>query len=112
MPDPSGKLTQGERDHIVAWFKDHWKEPVTCPVCRSAEWAISDHVAKLIRWAPDALVDGTTAFPLVQVECKICSHVMLFGAASMGIMSVEPPNAFGLISNEPRPIPQLRRGDI
>lgn len=96
MPDQGGRLTDADQEKARQWFAIHWKEPVVCPVCRTDNWTVGDHVVQSARWAQNMF--APPAYPFVMVACNSCHHTLLFNAVPMGIVPVyqepqpaEPP---------------------
>jgi hypothetical protein len=89
MPDATGQLTQADSDTIKRWWDLHWKAPVTCPVCKTAEWTIASHVVNIQRYATDS--GGGSTYPHIVVTCKTCAHAMFFNAVQIGVSPVYAP---------------------
>jgi hypothetical protein len=85
LPDYSGALTPGDHEKVKAFFAKHWKDPVTCPVCKNTSWTYAPHIVKVPRFAPDGLQPGTIAYGYLPVLCNTCAHTIFFGAAAIGI---------------------------
>lgn len=83
MPDVHGVLTPDDRQMVRDWFGKHWKEPVTCPVCKTDNWSIADHVVQLDRFAIDRM--AAPAYSYVMVTCLNCHHTLFFNAVAIGI---------------------------
>jgi hypothetical protein len=101
MPDTTGLLSPSENETIQRWWTQHWKAPVTCPVCKTSEWTIAPHVVNIQRYALDTGAQGTVTYPHIVVTCKSCAHSMFFNAAQIGVGTMHvpaPQNALGLAS--------------
>lgn len=70
-----------------AWFQQHWKAPVTCPVCKNSAWTITEDFAVLQPASPTSGV-----LPYVIVACNTCTHVLMFSAVGMGLWPPLPRN--------------------
>jgi predicted nucleic-acid-binding Zn-ribbon protein len=90
MPDATGALTPADNDTIQRWWNQHWKAPVTCPVCKTTEWTIAPHVVNFQRHAMDASVGNTVSYPHIVVTCKNCAHSMFFNAVQVGVSPSRP----------------------
>jgi hypothetical protein len=88
MPDVTGRLSAEDFATIQRWWKETWKAPVVCPVCKTREWSVGDHLVNIQRYAVDAAAPNTETYPQIMVSCKKCSHAMFFSAVRMG---VSPP---------------------
>jgi hypothetical protein len=95
MPDADGKLTPEDHQKIQAWWTtgNHWMGPVICPVCKTTEWSVADHILLLTRHSANGLVSGSIAYPMIGVYCRNCSHTMLFNAVTMGVAGAYNPAA-------------------
>lgn len=84
MPDASGKLTEEENQKIRDWWKEHWKQTPTCPVCGSAQWETSAFIMEMSRHgiAPKGI--RNIVFPHVAVMSP-CGYSMFFNATKMGL---------------------------
>lgn len=91
MPDTTGLLSPAENEIIQRWWAQHWKAPVTCPVCRTSEWTIAPHVVNIQRYALDAATPATVTYPHLIVTCKNCAHSMFFNAVQIGVGTVHAP---------------------
>lgn len=83
MPDAAGRLSPEDNAKIQNWWALHWKAPVVCPVCKTSEWLLADHVVNLLRHAGDAQFG--LSYPHIIVGCKSCSHAMFFNAVAIGV---------------------------
>jgi hypothetical protein len=91
MPDSSGRLTPEDNQKIQAWWGQHWKSPVICPVCKTDSWALGAHVVNVPRHGTDAFM--AEAYPQLLVGCRTCGHTMFFNAVSIGVAPayIPPP---------------------
>jgi len=99
MPDSSGRLTPEDHQKIQIWWSKHWSAPVICPVCKTSEWVLADHVVNIVRHGTDAQVGAS--YPHIIVGCKTCAHAMFFNAVSIGVAVAweplqQPQTALGL----------------
>lgn len=65
-------------------FKEFWKEPVTCPVCKTADWAFGRNLAHLFH-VSDLVASQIAVITAVPVLCKKCGYIMLFSAEMLGL---------------------------
>ena len=93
MPDANGRLTPEDIQKVAAWWQQHWKAPVVCPVCKTSEWSTAAHVVNVPRHAADAYAPNAVTYPQIAVGCNACGHTMFFNAVKMGItpMFAEAP---------------------
>jgi RNase P subunit RPR2 len=103
MPDSTGALTPSDNDKIQNWWNQHWKAPVTCPVCKTTEWTVAPHVVNIQRHAIDAAVANTVSYPHIVVTCKSCAHSMFFNAVQIGISASRPVPSFTNALTNPNP---------
>jgi hypothetical protein len=97
MPDSSGRLTQADNEKIQQWWTRHWKSPVICPVCKTSDRSLADHVVNIQRHALDSSVPNAITYPHIIVGCKTCAHAMFFNAVSIGVATAwEPPKQVAL----------------
>lgn len=87
MPDENGRLTPEDHEKIRRWWlsNENWRAPVTCPVCKTDQWAVWDHVTVMTRHSLNGDLIGSPAYPLVGVCCKHCTHTIFFSAVAMGV---------------------------
>jgi hypothetical protein len=88
MPDLYGRLTQADNDAIQRWWAQHWKPPVICPVCKTSDWILGQHVVNIQRHAIDVNAINTPTYPHIMVSCKVCAHTMFFNAVTVGVSPV------------------------
>jgi hypothetical protein len=93
MPDQHGRLTAEDHQKIRDWWVGRWSVPVICPVCKTGNWGIGEHVVVLHRNGVDSYVPGTPSYQMILVYCKACSHTMFFNAVTMGILPPYNPAA-------------------
>lgn len=105
MPDATGRLTQQDNETIARWWTQHWKAPVVCPVCKTAEWSLASHVLVMNRHASDSLSPSGITYPHIAVGCKTCAHIMLFNAVAIGVVppyrEPAPLQPFNALLNPP-----------
>lgn len=85
MPDSAGKLSQDDFQKIKAWWDQHWKGDVVCPVCKTKHWTTSAHVVQTPRWSTPEAAGAPPVYPYIAISCNTCSHTLLFSAVRMGI---------------------------
>jgi hypothetical protein len=85
MPDDRGRLTPEDHTKLREWWGQYWRGSVACPVCKTTEWVVGEHVVSVNRLASDAGVDGSPSYQMVLVGCKTCSHTMFFNAVQIGL---------------------------
>jgi hypothetical protein len=103
MPDETGALTPPDNEKIQNWWNQHWKGPVTCPVCKTTEWTVAPHVVNIQRHAIDATVANTVSYPHILVTCKSCAHSMFFNAVQIGISPHRPVSPLASAFANPNP---------
>jgi hypothetical protein len=103
MPDDHGSLTQQDRDTIQRWWTGRWKNPVICPVCKTTEWWLAEHVVNFNRHAPDRWEPESVSYPHIMVGCKTCFHTMFFNAVAVGVSPPHPDEAAELALLPPPP---------
>lgn len=83
MPNKDGSLTQEELDKAEAWFQQHWKGVVPCPINPEHEnWTLSDHIVALpIGGSPTI----EQYYSHIRVTCNTCGYAALFNSHPMGI---------------------------
>ncbi len=40
------ELDLSDVEKVQAWFKSHWKDPVTCSVCKTTSWTYGAQVVQ------------------------------------------------------------------
>lgn len=93
MPDEQGRLTEADNDLIERWWSQHSKDPVICPVCKTADWKIAGHLVNIQTHAADANAGKMPIYPHIIVTCKFCAHSMFFNAVQIGIAATYGPAA-------------------
>jgi hypothetical protein len=93
MPDEHGRLTEADNDLIERWWGQHSKDSVTCPVCKTTNWKIVEHLVNIQGNAAGANASNTPAYPHVIVTCKFCAHSIFFNAVQVGIAATYVPPA-------------------
>jgi hypothetical protein len=71
---------------VSEFFKQKWKSPVVCPVCKETGWQTGSRIYQIPQW----LVPGTV-FPVVMVICTTCSYTLLFNAITVGALPPDKP---------------------
>jgi hypothetical protein len=85
MPDANGKITPAEMLKVQAWFKEHWKGNVVCPICGSDKWTILPDVVSTSPTPAQPLNPNVPTYPFVMVQSQPCGYVLMFNAVSVGI---------------------------
>ena len=94
MPANDGKLTDEEKLKLKNWVDRQWKGLKECPICRSPQWVIADHlVSPTIFSGGGNLVIGGTAYPLAMIISTPCGHTVFLNAVMAGLVpgGTEPP---------------------
>jgi hypothetical protein len=95
MPDSAGRLTSEEKQRAAIWINQKAQgNRVTCFVCSHSDWVIGDHlVSPPVFLGSGFDIFGSTAYPLVQLICRVCGHTVAFSATMMGLTApkVAPP---------------------
>src|SRR5689334_930907 len=85
MPDEHGHLNEADNDLIERWWGQHSKDSVICPVCKTTNWKVAQHLVNIHVDTADANGSDMPTYPHVIVTCKSCAHSMLFNAVQIGI---------------------------
>jgi hypothetical protein len=87
MPDPSGKLSQAEKDNIRQKIDDLWRGSAkNCPICGSNRWIIADHVVELPIITEGVRGFGASAYPSVLLISQPCGYTLQFNAVALGVV--------------------------
>lgn len=75
----TNRLSDHEASVLVAHVLEKAGGTLTCQVCGTNEWHLSDLTARL-----DVIAQPERGYPLVVLMCKNCGHVLLFNALGLG----------------------------
>lgn len=95
MPDPTGKLSEAEKQNISETIEAKWKgRAEACPICGNTKWLIADHLVATTTLGPrGAFQLGGNVYPLVMIISP-CGYTRLFNALMLGVRpSAEPSEA-------------------
>ena len=93
VPDSEGKLTDLEKDRVIAWLSNRWNTP-NCPFHGPTNWDLGDAVgthpfAGTGGGAPGSGVQfGGSTYPLVVLTCATCGYVVFINAITVGIVTM------------------------
>ncbi len=88
MSDHEGKLTEEEKQKILAWLESHEKQPRVCQLCGSTNWLLAEHVVQPLRYGPQ--IYGGVAYPQIMLISQPCGHTLYVNAVMIGLY---PPSA-------------------
>jgi hypothetical protein len=71
-------------------FLDELAPQRACPVCGNKEWVIIDELPTLLTTRAGSIDLGKT-IPLIAAICTKCTHLQLFSALLMGIITPSRP---------------------
>jgi hypothetical protein len=88
MPDKDGKLTDEERQKVVAWVTKYPATPdARCPICGSPNWMVAEHLVQPITIGPGmGLQLGGLGYPQVQLISDPCGYTRLLNAVMIGLL--------------------------
>ena len=88
MPDENWKLTQKEKEDVVAWIKEKW-ENTKCPFSGHNEWNLGDELVRTTKYTGNNLLIGGSTYPLIIFTCIGCGYVVYINAILVGIVPKE-----------------------
>lgn len=80
----TGAITAETLEKIQAWFKAK-NVVLVCPVCKQHEFGVFGHITSANIYSGGNLLIGGPSYPLVQLGCNNCGHVLAFSAVRLGI---------------------------
>ena len=86
--DKDGKLTEGGRQHVGDWLKQHGVvNERLCPMCNKPGWDLVDHIVQPVTTGVGAmlLLGGSVGYPQVMLISRGCGHTVFFIAVQMGL---------------------------
>ncbi len=87
MPDSTGKLSKKEKLTIIDNFEHRGWPPFKCPICRSDEWTVGDHLVQpLAVGCYNQVLFKGAAYPQVMLISKQCGYTMFINAVMAGIV--------------------------
>jgi hypothetical protein len=95
VPDHEGKLSDLEKDRVVTWLSDHWKN-ANCPFHGSTQWEIGWAVGTQPFVGPgggepgSGPVVGGSSFPLALLTCAQCGFVVQINLIKVGLITMPP----------------------
>lgn len=100
MPGQDGKLTPDEYAKVREWLKRFPEsENTACPVCKSQEWLIAEHVVQPITVTHgNAFMMGGIGYPQVMLISLPCGYTRFMNSVVMGI---SPPADIQSPSDKP-----------
>ena len=94
MPDEKGLLSPEEREKCAAWFQQHSSGNVECPICKTSQWEIEDHLVKTHILVPgQRSVEGTPMFSFFLACCRNCRHTLFVNAVDSQVIQNRPPDS-------------------
>ncbi len=84
MPDPKGRLSAEEKNHIAQWLKRRGHHHA-CAVCGHNKYVIADHLMASPVHVSDPATVARDTYPQIALVCNHCAHVKYFMALPMGI---------------------------
>jgi RNase P subunit RPR2 len=94
-----------DRDFVVQWLAEHWKERV-CPACRQSRWGMLEQLVELPVGARVPV--APQEYPCVVVTCRNCGHMMFFSATRMGAV---PSNVYLVSRGQMREVAAASTGE-
>lgn len=80
-------LNESQRKLIKDRVLAVWKGKRECMICiNPTVWNIGD-VVEVREFNEGNHCPGAPIFPLVQIQCKTCGHVVMFNAIALGVVS-------------------------
>lgn len=87
------ELTKEQVDTVIEHIKKVAPEGMVCPVCGQKKWSLNNNVYQVQEFTGDGFPLGSfNVMPMVTLNCKNCSHVMMFSALSLGLKFEKPQN--------------------
>jgi hypothetical protein len=91
MPDDRGILSSEEREKCAAWFLEHGSGSVQCPICKTSQWEIEDHLIKTHVLIPGRRsIEGVPMYSFFMVCCQKCRHTLFVNAVDAQIIPNRP----------------------
>lgn len=90
MPDKDGKLTDEDRNKVIAWLGQY--PPALganspCPICGSTTWMIGEYLVQPITLGPNITIQlGGPSYPQVMLISVPCGYTRFINAVIMGIL--------------------------
>ena len=86
MAEPTGKLSQIDKDKIVEWVNTRSKFH-NCPSCGDNNWTVGDDLLNMMPYNGGNLVLGGPAYPAAFLVCNHCAYVRQYMAVPMGLLA-------------------------
>jgi hypothetical protein len=92
MPDQDGKLTDSEKEQVLRLLRPSGIfAGVECPICKSREWIIADHLVQAATLGPNNSVQfGGLSYPFTMAISVPCGHTLFFNAVVLGFIPAAP----------------------
>lgn len=92
MPDKDGKLTEEDRQKVIAWLARYpGAQDLSCPICGTKEWMIAEHLVQPITIGPQkSLQLGGIGYPQVMLISNPCGYTRFLNAVMVGIITGAP----------------------
>ncbi len=94
MPDENWRLTEKEKEDIVAWVKEKWKN-FACPYSGDTSWNIGEILVQTTQFTGGSLRIGGPIFPMFILTCDGCGHTVFVNAIQAGILPKPKPESDG-----------------
>lgn len=85
MPDTDARLSQSEKQKIADWLNSRNSFGVDCPVCRSRQWSIADHVVAPSLVNAGGVGLGVYPYPQAMVISE-CGYTMYLNLVAIGVV--------------------------
>jgi len=94
MADEASKLglSPEHQQMILDALSEKWKEPRTCPVCRTDKWTLAGHLTTpVLLGVENSISLGGPTYPTISVICNNCGFIQQFNAIVLGV--AKPPDS-------------------
>lgn len=88
MPDKDGKLTDEDRQKVIAWVTKYPQaEHSVCPICGTGNWMIAEYMVQpLTIGAQLGLQLGGIGYPLIMLISNPCGYTRFLNAVMIGLV--------------------------
>ena len=80
------KLTPRQRQIVTEKLDSFGVDTLSCPVCRSAQWGISEMLTELRGFYGGWVTIGGPVIPLVTLNCLTCGNTLFLNAIALGVI--------------------------
>lgn len=82
-------LTEAQKNKVISHLRNRAPSFV-CPACRQNNFSVAEHlVAPTVMGPNGEMFLGGASYPMVQVVCTNCYHVLPFMAMPIGILPTD-----------------------